>query len=437
MTKLQKTIATATAASAILLQSALPAFAVDLVITGNGSDSDSDIEFQSSNETVISQVNKTEVENKIKVSADTGNNSASDNTGGDIHLETGDADVHVEIENVLNSNVAEVESCGSCIGDAYVEISGNGEGSNNKARLGILNQTALFQDNDADVDNDVKVDAETGNNKADDNTGADVVVVTGDVDVWVEASTYANSNAASLGASDGDGSDVGVAIIGNGSDTKNGVELALLRGVSVVQDNQTEIENDFEIWGSSGDNSASDNTGGDIAIGTGDVYITALVDNMAGFNFYADGDCCFDDVWAKIGENGTESENFIKASLDTFEEVFQENSCGGKRMRPNGLLSFFGGDHHGDDACFENELALDGYTGGNKADDNTGDAESDPIILTGDADVWVEVGNEGGSNVVGGDFEWPWGDSNPTSGLNLDISIDLGDLLDYLGYGHA
>jgi hypothetical protein len=67
----------------------------------------------------------------------------------------------------------------------------------------------------------------------------------------------------------------------------------------------------------------------------------------------------------------------------------------------------------------------------NNTDDNTGDSNSDPVILTGDADIEVMVYNEGGSNVIGATD--PVDGLSLGDGLNVQISFDLGALLNYLG----
>src|SRR5690606_5356072 len=136
MTKLQKRESTALTTGSLLLQSALPAFAgtINLLICGNGSDSDSEVDVQQSSTTSVVQNNVTAVNNNINVNADTGNNDANDNTGGGVLVETGDSNTVVNVLNQLNSNVADIESC-DCDHDTLLKISGNGTGSDNKVDL--------------------------------------------------------------------------------------------------------------------------------------------------------------------------------------------------------------------------------------------------------------------------------------------------------------
>lgn len=220
-------LAAAAATGAILLQTALPVLAeTSLVITDNGSDSTNEVQLSNQSTTTVVQQNNTTVNNHINVDASTGDNKAEDNTGGDVAIETGDAKAEVHVSNMVNSNVAEVDTCGECAGDTDVTISGNGTGSDNSAVLGQKTTTDVRQNNSANVSNDVKVEAETGDNKAEDNTNGEVTIKTGDATVKVMSDTVANMNSAKIGG-EGDGGSVSLMIADNGSDSTNEIALAL------------------------------------------------------------------------------------------------------------------------------------------------------------------------------------------------------------------
>lgn len=433
-----KKIATAAATAAMITQAALPVFAAtDLVISGNGSDSDQEIHVEQHTSTTVVQTNDTDVDNDIDVRANTGGNEADGNTGGGIYVETGDVTADVEVANQVNSNVAAVENCGACDGDTSVTIEGNGSDSSSHAGLHRESGVEVYQDNNADIDNDVDVKLNSGFNEADDNTGGDVVIATGDVDAKVKVHNAANSNSAMVAGS-GDGGDVDLVISGNGSGSENGIELGLGRYTLLAQANVTDIDNDVDVKGNSGGNEADDNTGGEIAIGTGDVDVKVMVDNMAGFNHAYIDDCCHDDLFAKVSGNGEDSDNFIGAKLDQNMEVFQDNVCGkgwGWPMPWPGE-GFDQKPHHHwwgwDRDCFDNDVDVKANTGDNAADDNTGEPGDDPMIITGDSDVEVEVDNMGGSNSYGSEMPGDWYDMWPAGGLNLSFSFSLSDLLGLL-----
>src|SRR4030067_3201183 len=108
-------LATAAATGAILLQAALPIFAdTTLIISSNGSDTENEVEVSNRSTTTVVQENNTQVSNQINVKAETGDNEAEDNTGGDVSIETGDAKVDVQVKNEVNSNLGGVDTCGEC-----------------------------------------------------------------------------------------------------------------------------------------------------------------------------------------------------------------------------------------------------------------------------------------------------------------------------------
>jgi hypothetical protein len=432
MTKFQKSIATAIATGSMLLNSTI-AFAqsTTLIITGNGTNTENKVDVQRDTTTYVSQTNTTNVQNDVKVNSTTGSNQAKDNTGGGVTVETGDSTVKVNVTNQVNSNVADVPACGSCQGDVTANVSGNGSDSENEIELklneGKDSTTMVEQTNVANVDNKVRVNSDTGRNEVEDTTGGDNSIETGDSTVKMNATTTANSNWAVIeGGSNG--GDLTATIMGNGSKSENEIELSKNSSNWIDQANMTSIKNDMEANSKTGKNEIEDTTGGLVEIESGDSDITATVDNMAGFNA-ADLSCCsMGDVLAKVAENGVDTENKLEAELENTQGVMQDNSCGGYMPRTYG-------NNMGGRPCFDNHLALDGYTGDNKADDTTGDPGDDPSISTGDSEATVEVTNEGGSNVFGTMPEWHF----PTSGTGIDFSFnfDLSDLLSWLNAQQA
>ncbi|OGM25621.1 hypothetical protein A2962_03765 [Candidatus Woesebacteria bacterium RIFCSPLOWO2_01_FULL_39_61] len=406
MTDLQKKVVTAFAAATLLVNSALPAFAgTTLIISGNGSSSDNTADVNLNSTTTVVQSNEADIDNDVHVNADTGGNSADDNTGGEVDLETGDITTQVGISNAVNSNVASVEEC-DCEGDVDVLISGNGTHSDNKVELDKKSTTELFQNNEADVDNDVHVYADTGDNSADDNTGGSVTLKTGDIDVKsIEITNALNSNSARVGGGGGGAGDLSAWIIGNGSNSDNDIDLDLDRSVTLVQSNEADVENKVKVYADTGDNSADDNTGGEIDVETGDIDVKVALDTWANFNWAeVDCPCLFDDILAKIAENGTDSDNDIKAELGSDLAVFQGN-CAEDNVEAGSL----GGKHRrGHDCGIENDVKIDGDTGDNDTDDNTGGLDgADPSLSTGDIDADVQVDNAGNVNVYGDGFDLP------------------------------
>lgn len=405
MTNLKKQIVSAMTAGALLLNVATPALAgTSLEISGNGSDSESDVVVTTSNNTAVVQDNKANVKNEISSNSNTGGNVADDNTGGDVEIETGDSDTEVNVSNSLNSNAAQVDCCQA--GDTEIKISGNGTKSDNKVDLDQSNKTEVFQNNKADVYNKVDVDSNTGDNDADDNTGGNVKIKTGDASTTVNVGTTANANSAVVGGNGDEEGSISAWITGNGSDSDNDIYLDVNNDTALVQDNEANVENKVYVDSITGKNDANDNTGGDVMIETGDADADVTIDNMVNFNA-ADVDCgCVLDLTAKIAGNGTDSDNKIDADLTADKSVHQDNA-----------------------ADLENKGDVDANTGDNDADDNTGPVGSDPAITTGDADTTVDVENSGNANAYGSDVDFEW----PSFDFDFSFDFDLSDLLDALG----
>lgn len=390
---LKRRLVTGFATGAILLNTLMPVAFADTTISinGNGSDSDNNANVSFEQSTTVVQNNDAQITNDVRVDANTGDNEANDNTGGDVSVQTGDVDAEVSVTNVANKNVADVECCTG--GDKEIEISKNGSDSDNTVDFDWKNNIDVFQENDANIRNDVRVEANTGDNEANDNTDGDVSIETGDADVSVSVTNMANANFANVGNGD-NGGDVSLRITGNGSDSDNEIDLDFDSSIVISQDNDADIDNDIRVDADTGDNEAEDNTGDDVSIETGDIDSEVDVHNMVNFN-WADLDCgcLLEDLTVEISKNGADSDNSIEADFnfndDEEEGVFQEN-----------------------DINLDNDLEdLEFDTGDNEAEDNTGD----PELETGDIDSMVDVHNFVNANVVG----------------DMD-DLDLSDLEDFL-----
>lgn len=414
----------------MLFSTMSPAFATTIEITGNGSDTNNTATVSTTQTTVVTQTNEANIDNNVSANSNTGGNDANRNTGGAVSVDTGDAKTLVGVSNTVNSNTADVDNC-NCDMDADVLISGNGDGSRNNANLDMTNTTQVAQTNDADIDNRVDANSNTGKNDANRNTGGDVEVVTGNAwtGVWVD--NLANSNWARVGGNSNSNGSVSLRILDNGADTRNNIALALDRDVLLQQYNSADVDNDVDAKASTGYNEANRNTGGEVSVDTGDAKTKVGVDNAVNFN-WADVSCdCLVDVLAKVSGNGDESRNSIKATLTDDLNVFQDNAC--ERL-PQGLFSIFDfGRRHKSDECLDNEVDAYSGTGYNDANSNTGDPGSDPSVMTGNAESEVGIENTANANVFGSlpeDDQWP---HNEGSNVNVNITFDLSDLLAALG----
>lgn len=420
MSKLQKRIASTVGAGAMLINLVLPVMAgsTTLVISGNGASTDNDVNLTQESTTTVVQSNEAKISNDVEAEATTGGNDANMNTGGDVMVSTGKASTGVGITNEANTNVTDVSGC--CSSDAEVVVSGNGYKSDNEANLTLVNDTEVYQDNEAKIKNDVEAESKTGGNDANMNTGGDVMISTGKADTTVLISNKANANSATIGDGSGSGY-ISLKIMDNGAKTLNDINLTLDRSLLVTQGNFADIQNKVDAEASSGKNDANMNTGGDVMIDTGNASTGVGIDNMANFN-YADLGCgCLLDIEGKIAGNGYESENEINATLIDLKEAFQTNEyvCG-HHHRGIEVASLFGYGGDKKDAC--NDVEAESATGKNDANMNTGDGTyEDPVeVSTGNAENLVSVENTANANVLteGAEYYFP---ELPEFDFNFDL----------------
>ncbi len=124
--------------------------------------------------------NDADVDNDVSAESDTGKNDANRNRARRVMIDTGDA-----------------------ISDAYADTTAN---ENRTMISGRHSRVWVGNGNDADVDNDVSAESDTGKNDANDNgsrrgrcgrcggRGGAVEIYTGDADSWAEATVLVNSN---------------------------------------------------------------------------------------------------------------------------------------------------------------------------------------------------------------------------------------------------
>lgn len=273
-----------------------------------------------------------------------------------------------------------------------IVISGNGAGSENEAEIEIEQSTQVVQNNFAEIENDVEANASTGDNKAEENTGGDVSIDTGDASTDVIVKNTVNSNSASVDCC-GTG-DVDVLIEGNGANSENEVELEVNDegGTGVFQSNKAEVENDVDAESETGGNEAEENTGGTVEITTGAADTSVKLSTSANANWatVGGGEGEGATLSMRILGNGANSENEIELEVERSLELVQDNY-----------------------AEVENDVDAEAETGDNEVEENTG---GEAIIDTGDADTEVTV-----DNMV--NFNW----ADADCGCLFDVSAKIAD----------
>lgn len=166
-------------------------------ISDNGAGSRNSILMSQKSKCTVFQSNKTSVSVNVNSQANTGGNTASGNTGGDVTIDTGDAMSHVMVDVAGSSNEATDPCCCVCDGcDSVTEakISDNGKDSRNSIAIRQKKSTKIKQVNKTNVYIGVLSKAKTGKNKANKNTGDSVNLMTGDADSHVGVFVSSSSN---------------------------------------------------------------------------------------------------------------------------------------------------------------------------------------------------------------------------------------------------
>lgn len=200
MTNLKAKITTAVATAGLLATSFAPAAlaATDITVSGNGADSTNKVKVKSSHVMKVKQMNVTSVGNNVVIGQNTGGNTASKNTGGNVSIDTGKAEATVTNNTTTGGNSAVVNGCGCPDSDLTIDVKNNGADSTNKVKVSNKHKVKATQKNTTMVVNGVVVGQDTGNNTADKNTGGDVEVTTGDADATVTNTTTVGVNTLSL-----------------------------------------------------------------------------------------------------------------------------------------------------------------------------------------------------------------------------------------------
>lgn len=310
------------------------------------------------------------------------------------------------VTTVGNNNInADSEVSSDTSGGSAVVNSTNGAFSENHGSIVDSSTRALDQNNNANVDNSIDLQSNTGDNNTSYTVG-NSLIKTGDSNVSGTAITAVNTNVDGIAVAEfnidenqtGDYvldysknciSGCAAKNIGNGSGSQNAADIANTQNNATFQKNDATVGNQLVLAANSGNNAGNYNTGGDTLIKTGDANVSAnsltfANNNLAGnvvygvVNIYGDlhGDIVFpEEMVANIG-NGANSNNTSNTNNSTANSLDQSNQ-----------------------AFIDNNLELSASTGGNTTSGNTGGSS---YLSTGDANTTAQVLNVANTNVSDG-----------------------------------
>jgi len=260
-----KKIATFVGAGALLVATVLPALAANSCgnsTTGPGSNNTCSVANTST--VTVNNVNDAQIVNNIRTTSNTGGNSASNNTlGGSIT--TGNASLNATVGSVANVNTTNV-TAGFGGGGNNGGNSVTGPYSNNNAFITNKYTVDAYNSNTANVTNNVTSEADTGRNRADNNTGP-ASIQTGSSWLSTIVGTHVNDSLTNVSLAGASGNNTA----GNsttGPFSANNAVVTNSADVTINNVNDLQVINNVGVLARTGRNSASNNTlGGDITTG--------------------------------------------------------------------------------------------------------------------------------------------------------------------------
>lgn len=250
-------------------------------------------------------------------------------------------------------------------------IESNGSQSNNEVTLTQESKTEVSQENSMNVTNNVTVDANTGGNETNHNTG-DSSIQTGDATVQVNVTNSGNVSVADTSCPCPPQNQGTVTVTGNGAKSHNVVGVTNTNFTNVNISNNANVNNTISGKAVTGQNQANGNLG-NVVIKTGSIYAKETIKNGL-FNYsYVSAGILTGDYLVKIDGNGAGSKNDI-----FFQNLYEHN------VYQNNLFHVF------------NESTWDLITGENNANKNVGNV----AIITGDIVFESEIVNKGNVNVA-------------------------------------
>jgi len=381
--------------------------------------------------------------NDLDVDAVTGDNQADANTG-NAEIETGDANVGLTVVNTANTNIDGVKTSEFDVyddhsGDIVVDFAdvaaggtsasntSTGANSNNTANTDTNRSLTIVNDNDATVMSDVAIDAVTGQNTTNKNTG-DASIETGDANVVANVLNLVN-NTVGAGAeilvatvnifgnqagdlilkdsSDGSGSQCGSGCVANGgtsgnystgSDSFNDANTTINSDEVYLTNNSADVSNYVDVNANTGGNDASKNTDGG-SVKSGDVNVSAEATTMANTTTNSD-------WWLVIvNEAGRWVGHIVGADGQTVASngtidfgAVNDGTGAGSNNSASVNQSNSTSVTQNNTADVDTKITVNADTGNNTANKNTGSGD----VESGDVNVAANIVNFVNNNFSGG-----------------------------------
>ncbi len=375
--------------------------------TGNtGANSNNETNINKSNETDITQNNNANAVNNVNANATTGGNSASMNTGNS-KANSGDINGQITVINVANARTLEGSTLTSKTleGDQHGTVvvgggattsllSGTGANSNNLTNINDKNSFKVTINRDARAENNITVNADTGHNSADLNTGSgeassgnvqlalnviNLLNLVSPIDIQT-TSVFGNVIGNLLFPTD-------VATKNTGANSNNETNVNKDDKLKVTTTNKADIDNKLNYNLTTGGNSAGGNTlGGETSSGT--VSADTVISNIANapanmiylINVYGECDCDLSEL---------DPSKYVLNVVDGSASADTENTGANSNNETNINSSNDTEITQNNTGTVKNNINVNANTGGNSANNNTGKGKA----TSGNIDVKTTITN--------------------------------------------
>lgn len=256
-----------------VVQPAMVAAEIQIEVSGNGSDTQNSVNVDSSQNTTVNQENTADVSNDVSQEANSGGNSISDTTGGDSTITTGSVTENTSVVNDLNNSEVALACCND--NSINITVAGNGSNSVNTVNTQVAGNTVINVTQVANVNNDIKIIGNSGENTISGTTGGNSLIDTGNVKAGGKLENILNHAEIRVGQGAWD-----ITIINkdNGDDSVNVIYLDFVDNLYINRLNLADVNNNIYADLNTGRNNILD-TLGDATIRTGDVEFAFNVTN--------------------------------------------------------------------------------------------------------------------------------------------------------------
>lgn len=168
--------------------------------------------------------------------------------------------------------------------DTTVEISGNGNNSTNDVNVTNNNTTNVTQNNSFTVELNITSKASTGKNSANNNTGGNVDIFTGDASSTVDVTVKGGNNTVNAQSCPCNTTD-NVTVSGNGNGSNNTANVTNKSNQTANQTTNATVKvKKLKSKAKTGKNNASGNTNGTVNVTTGNATDNVTVNVTAPSN---------------------------------------------------------------------------------------------------------------------------------------------------------